>query len=77
MDNTAEAPGGTIPTTINLECSNRRTWVEHLVDLSPWKGRGVKIRFKFDVLDPTLNESAGWLVVNFRIVTDDCAANKP
>ncbi len=60
---------------IYQDCAQARVWEEVEIDLPPWKGRTVRIRFHFEVFDPMKNDGVGWLVDNVRIESGDCLAS--
>ena len=47
-------------------------WHQQSYDLTPWLGRAVLIRFRFDAVDDINNYQLGWLIDDVKIVADTC-----
>ena len=51
------------------------------IDLSPYLGRTIRVRFYFNTLDSNYNQGVGWEIDNFQILnsqpTGGCAVNPP
>lgn len=54
-----------------------RPWGERTIDLTPYRGSSIRIRFAFDTGDPNFNDFRGWYVDDVRIekFSSDCNAN--
>jgi hypothetical protein len=52
-------------------------WVSRGVDLSPFAGKTVRIRFAFDTIDTFLNDFEGWYVDDVNVFAASSAATAP
>jgi hypothetical protein len=46
---------------------NQLAWTAHTVDLDPYTGGTIKLRFFFDSIDNVSNNFAGWFLDNVEV----------
>ena len=49
-------------------------WYQIGFDLTPWLGKDVLIRFRFDAVDIVANQYLGWVIDDVSIVLDACSS---
>jgi hypothetical protein len=59
---------GTTWTTVFESHGTNNAWVKRTVDLAPYVGGNVQVRFWFDSVDSVLNTYAGWYVDDVQVV---------
>jgi hypothetical protein len=59
--------GGTTWDNVYQSVDDLGVWIETVVDLSPYEGLDVLIRFSFDTLDDLANNYEGWYIDEVRI----------
>ena len=64
------ADNGPFENVLQLSDDPMSVWLDsQVVDLSPYSGRTIRVRFRFDTIDSVLNQYTGWVVDNFDIST--------
>jgi hypothetical protein len=59
--------GGPFQNLAQLSGDPMQAWVEHSLDLSPYVGSQVRIRFYFDTIDSFYNNYRGWYIDDFLL----------
>ncbi len=63
--------GATFQDLVQLSGDPMQTWLKHTLDLSPYIGSQVHLRFYFDTLDDIMNDYRGWYIDDVAIIADD------
>ncbi|MEZ5973666.1 MAG: hypothetical protein R3F33_14375 [Planctomycetota bacterium] len=59
---------------VGQACVNMRDWTPVSLDLSPWQGLDVRLRFAFYKGDDVANDGLGWVIDNVILRASDCLA---
>ncbi len=64
------ADGGLFQDVMQLSDDPPNTWLQSpALDLSPYKGKTIRVRFHFETLDANANAFKGWFIDDFSITT--------